>query len=308
MKQKPLGLLGAFALAVALLSIFVASTLGAHQPTIYAVSTFQAEVTTTSPGARGTAVLEEQGSNQIFSVTISNLSGTSNGTSGSFGVFVSAANNTNALAYLIGPMSLQGTNNTWVLKYEAVGAAPPQLSDTNRLGQLAVTNLEDLVGRYLLIANPGYTNVVNGITNEVVYAVLFAQIPSFTTKAEAPHYDRKSPLIVPDVDPPNPREKGYVKTIYNSSQGRSVFDLCAIHLSGGGTYSIFIEDPPLSSNMTNIGLLMISTNNGHTGTYNIDTRQGETLPFSSPTATNLSGRIVLIRDAFNEIHLEGRIP
>jgi len=308
MKQKPLGSLGAFALAAALLSGFAASTLGASRPAIYAVSTFQATVSATSPGAFGTAVLEEKGSNQIFSVTINNLSGTSNGTSGSFGVFVGAANNTNSLVYLIGPMSLQGTNSTWALKYEAVGAAPVQLSDTNRLGQLAVTNLYDLAGRYLLIANPGYTNVVNNVTNEVVYAVLFTQIPAFTAKAEAPHYDRKLPLIVPDVDPPNPSEKGYVKTIYTGSQGRSVFDISAFHLSGGGTYSILVEDPPLSMKMTNIGSLMISTNNIHTGTYNIDTREGETLPFSSPTVGNLSGRAIQIRDAFNEIHLEGRIP
>ncbi|MGA2603682.1 MAG: hypothetical protein ABSG14_05590 [Verrucomicrobiia bacterium] len=308
MTRKPLGSLRPFALAATLLTVLAASTLGASQPPIFAVSTFQAAVSATSPGARGTAILEEKGSNQIFSVTINDLSGVSNGTSGSFGVFVTAANNTNTLAYLIGPLSLQGTNNTWVLKYEAVGTAPAQLSDTNRLGQLAVTNLEDLVGRYLLIANPGYTNVVNGVTNEVVYAVLFTRIPAFTTKAEAPHYYRKSPLIVPDVDPPNPHEKGWVKTLYTGSQGRSVFDLSAFHLSGGGTYSIFIEDPPFSSIMTNIGLLMISTNSGHTGTYNIDTRQGETLPFSSATVSNLSRRAIQIRDAFDEIHLEGIIP
>jgi hypothetical protein len=36
--------------------------------------------------------------------------------------------------------------------------------------------------------------------------------------------------------------------------------------------------------------------------------QGETLPFSSATVGDLSGRAIQIRDAFDEIHLEGVIP
>lgn len=298
MKRKSLGSLRPFVLAAALLSGLAANTPGASQPVISAVSTFQAEVASTSPGACGTAVLEEKGPNQIFSVTINNLSGVSNGTSGSFGVFVGPANMTNSPIDLIGPMSLQGTNNTWVLRYEAVGTAP---------AQLGVSNLEDLAGMYLLIANPGYTNVVNGVTNEIVEAVLFTRIPAFTTKSGAPHFSRKSLLTTPPV-PPNPDEKGWVKTVYTGSDGRSFFDISAYHLSGGGTYSIFIENPPASSNMNNIGSLVIPTNVLHSASYSCDTRKGETLPFSSPTVRDLSGRMIQIRDAFGEIHLEGTIP
>lgn len=299
MRRESPDLLRLFVLILALSSGFAASTLGASQPTVYAVSTFQAEVSSMSPGARGTAVLEKKGPDQVFSVTVSDLSSVSNGTSGSFGVFVSAANDTNTPIFLIGPMSLQGAGNTWALKYEATGAPP---------AQLGVTNMEELVGQYLLIGNPGYTNVVNGVTNEIIYAVLFTKIPPFTTKAKAPHFNRKSRLTVPSVAPPNPHEKGYVKTIYTGSQGRSVFDLTAMHLSGGGTYSVFIEDPPSSSIMTNIGALLISTNAPRTGTFKVDTRVGETLPFSAPTVRDLSGRTIQIKDAFNEIHLEGTIP
>jgi hypothetical protein len=173
---------------------------------------------------------------------------------------------------------------------------------------LGVTNLNDLVGQYLLIANPGFTNIVNGVTNEIVEAVLFTRIPAFTTKAAALHYNRKSPLTTPSVAPPNPKERGWVKTILTGSQGRSVLDLAAFHLSGGGTYSIFIEEPPSSSIMTNIGPLVISTNAPYSGRYSRDTRKGETLPFQSPTVLDLSGRAIQIRDAFHEIHLEGTIP
>jgi hypothetical protein len=300
MRRKSLGLLKPFALAAALLPGFAASTPGASQPAIYAVSTFQSEIFSTSPGPFGTAVLEENGSNQIFSVTINNLGGVSNGPSGSFGVFISAAHNSNTLAYLIGPLNLQGTNDTWILKYEAVGAAPAQLSDTNQLAQLAVANLEDLAGMYLYVANPS-------TTSNFVNAVLFTRIPEFTTKAGAPHHNRKSLLTTPSV-PPNPHEKGWVKTIFTGSQGRSFFDLAAYHLSGGGTYTIYIENPPASSNMDSIGSLVISTNNIHTGTFSSDTRKGETMPFSSPTALGLSGRMIQIRDSFGEIHLEGTIP
>ncbi len=307
MKRRPLGSLKVLVLVLALSSALAAITRGASHPTISAVSAFQAEVTSTSPGARGMAILEKKGSDQIFSVTINNLSGVSNGTSGSFGIFIGAANNTNTPIFLIGPMSLQGTNNTWVLKYDAVGAVPAQLSDTNRLAQLAVTNLEDLVGRYLLIANPGYTNIVNDVTNEIVFAVLFTKIPEFTTKSKAPHFNRKSKLTTISV-PPNPHEKGWVKTTYSGSQGRSFFGLAAYHLSGGGTYTIYVESPAASSNMVELGSLVISSNNLHTGSYSIDTRKGETLPFQSDTVSDLTNRMIQIRDAFGNIHLEGTIP
>lgn len=300
MKRTPLGSLNTLVLVLALSATLAVCVLGASQPKLYAISTFQAEIASTSPGARGTAILEEKGSEQIFSVTVSDLGGVSNGTSGSFGVFVSAAHNSNTLAYLIGPMNLLGTNNTWVLKYDAVGAAPAQLSDTNRLAQLAVTNLEDLVGRFLYIANPSETsNFVN--------AVLFTQIPEFTTKPKAPHFNRKSKLTTIPV-PPNPHEKGWVKTAYSGSQGRSFFDLAAYHLSGGGTYTIYIESPPASSNMVVLDDLLISSNNLHTGSYSIDTSKGETMPFSSPTVRDLSGRMIQIKDAFGNVHLQGTIP
>jgi hypothetical protein len=299
MRRKSFGLLRPYVLTATLLSGLIGTALSATAPVVSSVSEFQPEEVSTSPGAHGLAVLEKKGSDQIFSVMVSDLTGVSNGSSGSFGVFVSAANNTNSPISLIGPMGLEGSNNTWVLRYEATGAPP---------AQLGVSNMDELVGQYLIIANPGFTNVVNGVTNEVVEAILFARMPAFTTRAGALHFNRKSPLTVPSVAPPNPHEKGYVRTIFTASQGRSVFDLTAIHLSGGGTYSVFIEDPPSSSMMTNIGLLMISTNGGQNGTFNADTRVGETLPLQVPAVGDLSGRTIQIRDAFDEIHLQGTIP
>ena len=342
MKRKPFGSLRTFVLVAALLPGLAASALGASQPAIYATSMFEREVDTPSPGPSGVAVLEEKGSDQIFSVTANNLSGPSGGSGGasasnaSFGVFISTANNTNIPVSLIGPMNLLGTNDTWVLKYKGVGAAP---------AELGVADLQELSGLYLVIGNPGPTNIVGGstniigcvtniidgltnivdcapeidgcvtnidggVTNFFANTVLFAQIPPFTTKAEAPHYNLKSALTTLSI-PPNPIEKGYVKTIFTGSTGHSFFDLYAHNLSGGQSYSIFIEyhiPSPSSTIMSNIGSLAISTNNLHTGTYSRDTRKGETLPFSSATVSNLSGRAIQIRDEFNEIHLEGTIP
>ncbi|MGO9526470.1 MAG: hypothetical protein ACLP0A_02730 [Verrucomicrobiia bacterium] len=349
MKRKSLGSLRPVALLLALLPGLAASALGASQPAIYATSQFQREVDTPSPGPSGLAVLEEKGSVQIFSVTANNLSGPSGGSGGSsasnaaFGVFISTANNTNTPVSLIGPMNLLGTNDTWVLKYEGVGAAP---------AQLGVADLQELSGLYLVIGNPGPTNIVGGSTNIVdcvtnivgcvtniidgltnivdcvpeidgcvtnidggvtnffANTVLFAQIPPFTTKAEAPHYNLKSHLTTLSI-PPNPIEKGYVKTVFTGSTGHSFFDLYAHNLSGGQPYSIFIEyhiPSPASTIMSNIGPLAISTNEIHAGSYTRDTRRGETLPFSSATVSNLSGRAIQIRDEFDEIHLEGTIP
>jgi hypothetical protein len=288
-------------LVLALSSALAACVLGASQRRVSAVSTFQSERYSTTPGAFGTAVLEERGSEQIFSVTINNLGGVSNGPSGSFGVFLSPANNSNTLAYLVGPMNLQGSNGMWRLQYVGEGAAPAQLA------QLGVTNLDDLVGMYLLIANPGTNVIINGLTYETIYSVLFTKIPEFTTKSKAPHFNRKSKLTTISV-PPNPHEKGWIKTVYSGSQGRSFFGLAAYHLSGGGTYTIYIESPPASSNMVVLDDLLISSNNLHTGSYTIDTRKGETLPFNSPTVSDLTNRMIQIRDAFGDVHLQGTIP
>ncbi|HVM60596.1 MAG TPA: hypothetical protein VMV72_06980 [Verrucomicrobiae bacterium] len=287
-------------MAAALLSGFTMTASGASGPHVRAVSQFQSELYSTSPGSFGTAALEINGPKQIFSVTINNLAGVVNGGSGSFGVFVSVGNSTNIPVFLIGPLSLQGTNDTWAMTYEGIGVAPTQISSsdiTNLIGP--VTNLIELSGLYLIIANPSTNNIVN--------AVLFTQIPPFTTKGGAPHYSRKSPLLTPAVAP-NPKEKGWVKTIYTGSQGRSAFDIAAYNLPGGGSYSIFVENPPSSSIMSNIDTLVMSTNAVHTGTYSIDTHHGETIPFGCSTVRALSGRKIQIRDAFDEIHLEGTIP
>lgn len=335
MKRRSLGLLTPFAVAAAMLPAFVTSTPGASQPTIYATSMFEREVDTPSPGTSGTAVLEEKGSDQIFSLTINNLSGLAGGSGGSsasnasFAAYFSTANNTNIPVNFLAPLNLQGTNDTWTLKYKGVGEAPPQLG---------VGDLQDFTGLYLIIGDPGPTNIVGGMTNIVgsvtnvvggvtnitgtvtnivggvtnffVNTVLFTQVPAFTTKAEAPRYNRKSQLTTLSV-PPNPIEKGYVKTSFAGSTGRSVFDIFANNLTGGQSYSIFIEfhiPSPSSTIMSNIGPLNISTNDLHVGTYQRDTRKGETLPFSFPTVTNLSGLAIQIRDGFDEIHLEGTIP
>lgn len=338
MERNRRGSLKPFALTMALLSCVTVGAWGAsHQP-IMAVGTFQREIDTPSPGASGIAVLEEKGSDQIFSVTVDNLSGLAAGTGGSggssasnasFAVYLSTANNTSTPVFFVAPLNLLGTNDTWTLKYEAVGAAP---------AQLGVADLQDLSGLYLIIGNPGPTNIVGGVTNIVgcttnaiggvtnidgcvtnivggvtnsfVNTVLYTQVPAFTTKSEAPRFNRKSPLTTLSV-PPNPIEKGYVRSIFTGSQGRSEFDVSAKNLSGGQSYSIYIEfqiPSPSSTIMSNIGSLAISTNDIHTGTYSRDTHKGETLPFGFSTVNDLSGRAIQIRDAFDEIHLEGTIP
>lgn len=239
-----------------------------------------------SPGASGNVVLEKQGSKQSFSVNIRNLPGDS------FAVLYGVDNSTNTPIFLISVMNRQGTNDNWVLHYEADGAAP---------SQLPVTNLDDFAGLYLFIGNPSATS------NTIVNVVLFAQIPPLTTRSAAPYFNAKSPLTVSTNAPPNPAEKGTVKAAFIGKQGRSLFTLQANHLSGGGAYSIFIEDPPSSKIFTNINTLVLSASTT-SGSFSRDTAKGETLPLLLPTTQFLSGRGIQIRDAFDQIHLEGVIP
>lgn len=293
MKQKLDVLLRPVVLTIALSSAFVAGARNAPAQNTSSTMTFQREVDSASPGPFGTAVLKKQGTKQIFSVAVHDLAGSS------FGVFVGTSNDTNTPIFLISAMDGQPATGDWVLKYSAVGSAPPQLG---------VTNLDDLAGLFLFIGTPGQqTNVVNGVTNIISGTVLFTQITPLTNNASAVRYNLKSPLTPPAVAPPNPRETGFVKTTYVGSRGRSVLTIFATRLSGGGAYTIFVEDPPSSQTLTNIGNLVLSLET-HTGTFRRDTRNGETLPFGSSTVQNLSGRAIEIHDAFGVTHLQGVIP
>ncbi len=157
---------------------------------------FQRNVDTPSPGPNGIAVLKKQGTKQIFSVTVNNLPGSS------FGVFYgvsNVSNTTNTPVFLISVMNRQGTNNTWVLHYEGIGGAPPQLP---------VADLDDLAGTYLFIAQPSGTN-------SIVDVILFAQVPPLTKQSAAPHFNAKSPLTVPAGAPPNPgRERRHPGSVH----------------------------------------------------------------------------------------------
>lgn len=290
MKRDLHGSLRSFVLMMVLSSRLVAGARGADTSSII---DFQRSIDTPGFGPTATALLKKHGTKQIFSVTAQNLGG------GSFGVFFGAANDTNTPVFLVAAMDRQGTNDTRVLKYSADGAAPPQLG---------FADVEDMVGLYLFIASPGRTNISpSGVTNYIVNAVLFAQIPPLTTKADATRFKLKSPLAPPAFAPPNPLTKGYVKSSFIGTQGRSVLNIFASHLSGGGSYTIMVEDPPASMNMTNIGNLVLSPDTRN-GTFSRDTRKGETLPLQANTVQDLSGRAIEIRDAFDETHLEGVIP
>jgi len=277
--------LGPFVIAGALAWGLVIPTLTATAQGTVSQIMFQRSVDSPSPGANGIVLLKKQGAKQIFSVTVNNLPGSS------FGVFYGVANNTNSPVFLISVMNRQGANNDWVLHYEAVGGAPPQLP---------VPDLDDLAGLYLFIAQPSGTNaIVNG--------VLFTQIPPLTKRSAAPHFNTRSRLALPAGAPPNPAEKGTIQSAFIGTRGRSLFSVRATNLSGGGSYTLLLEDPPSSSSFTNIGSLVLSTDTT-TGTFARDTANGETLPFELPTSQDLSGRGIQIRDAFNQLHLEGVVP
>jgi hypothetical protein len=285
MKRNLHASLRPFAVTVALLSSLAIGAVTASAQTSISTMTFQRTIDTPGPGVNGSVVLKKQGAKQSFTVNVRNLPGDS------FGVFYGAANATNSPVFLISVMSRSGSNDNWVLHYDAVGSAPPQLP---------VTNLDDMADLYLFIAQPSDTN-------SIVDAVLVAQVPALTQNPAAFSFHLKSALTPPLIAPPNPKTKGLITTTFLGKQGRSIFDLHVNHLSGGGAYTIFVEDPPSSSIFTNLGSLELSASTV-TGTFHRDTGKGETLPFQSPTEYGLSGRGVQIRDAFDQIHVQGVIP
>jgi hypothetical protein len=312
------------ALAILLFSPAVMRlVIGAAAPRVSATTTFQRAVDTPSPGPLGTVKLVMQpNGKETFEVNISKLEGQS------FGLFFGEENtfNTNTV-FLIGPLSLV-TNGHWKLHYEAVGHAPPQLP---------VAHLDDLEGLFLFVSNPSgdtnvtgcvtnitdctlsivggvtnfdncVTNITGCVTNPVVSSVLVAQVPPLTAKPQIFSHMGRSLLTTDEMPnaPPSLNAMGTVTVKFSGSTGVSMLDIRASRLAGGQSYSLWFSTEIGGSTYTNVASLTPAGSPKVAFTRN--TKMGETLPMLASTVTNLSGRNIQIRDAFDLVHLQGTIP
>ncbi len=274
--------------------------------------------------------ITNSGAKQTCSVQINNLRETD------FGIFVgeSAIPDTNSLVFGVAPLDRTGLKKgNWMRKLTGVNGAPLEFD---------VANLSDLSGGSIYIASPsstfvgGVTNITGCVTNVsplgvtnittcttniyvgipfnvggtgTVSAVLWASIPPLVTNPSNFNYHSSTNLSRPSDPAPSPNAKGTVSVKFNNNQGRSVLDIRCTHLSAGQTYTLFIGDttnnPPVV--LVDAGT-MTSNENGGKQQFRRDTKFGDPLPLQAPNVTDLSGHVIQIQDAFNEVHLEGVIP
>jgi hypothetical protein len=334
--------------AIALIAFLPGATrvvIGGGAASTSARTTFQRTVDTPSPGAQGTVDLKNSGGKQTFKVDVENIGGDSFGLFLGFQngfdtnkVFLIGALN----GLLSGHWVVDYSANNGLAPVQLLGCYDDGESER------CVGELGDLSGMFLFISQPtgttnitdcvtnlvncttnlddcitniveGVTNVTDCVTNLVncttniddcvtnvtVGAVLVTEVPPLTSNNGIFNFKGKSALVLPEV-PPNGKAKGSVSVKFTATQGRSFLDIRAMSLFGNQVYSLYMSTNAGGAAETKIAEM---TESSPTSVfYRRDTKLGETLPFFVSTVTNLSGFNIEIRDAFNDVHLEGTIP
>jgi hypothetical protein len=274
--------------------------------------------------------ITNSGGKQTCVVQVNNLRQTD------FGIFIggSAIPDTNSTVASVAP--LDRTNfkkGNWIRNLAGVNGAPLEFD---------VPNLSDLSGGIILIASPsdnaliqGVTNITGCVTNIVldttnitkcvtniyvgipinaggtgtVAAVLWAPIPPLVSSPSDFNYNNSLGLNLPPAPAPSPNASGSVRVNFNNSQGRSLLDVRGSNLTAGQTYTVFIGDT--TNNPPDVLIeagTMTSNKSGSQQKFIRDTKFGDPLPQQVRNVIDLSGRVIQVRDAFGDKHLEGIIP
>lgn len=271
---------------------------------------FRRTVDPSNPGPFGTLIMKKSGATQTAQVKIQNLGGES------WGVFLSDAPtfNTNALFRFVAQLDrTDEKHGIWLRKFSHTGGAPVEFE---------VEDLDFLAGKQIDIAQPGPTNIVGGVTNIVgtvtnivggvtnftVNVVLWAPVNTLTTDPSAENYTAKSTLHIPS-EPliPSPKAKGTVVTKFSRTTGQSVLNLHATGLLRGQVYTVYIEDGVETFMFVAAGSLVLDKE-GTGGKFVRDTKLGDPLPQQARKVGDLTGRTIVIVDAFDDIYLIGTIP
>jgi hypothetical protein len=157
------------------------------------------------------------------------------------------------------------------------------------------------------------TNIINGIVipnpgqTSTVFSVLWAPLPALTSQPGLLSYHRRSTLVT--VSDASPHARGTVKISFTGPTGRSVLDVRAVNLTRGQQYTLFIANTT-NQNMTVMIPVdkMTQKDLGPTARFLRDTQFADPLPQQVRDVGDLSGRIIQIRDAFDDVHLQGVIP
>src|ERR1051326_7035564 len=303
--------------AVGCVALFVSFVLsvsaGPASAPSFAGSQFQRTVDPSERSAFGTVKFKKDGLKQSVVFQVNNLA------EESFGIFIGDFPffTTNVLLDTVSLLNRASVKKgTWYSVMKSDNGAPLEFS---------VNDLDDLAGTFLTVAKPedinlliGVTNVIGNVTNVIfgqeipssstttVFAVLWAPVPALSANPSADSFSRKANFALADSPLPNPQSKAIVQTKFNAVQGRSILDVRATGLVQGQEYSVWITDVD--------GLIFVPAGdmtvnrNGSSARFIRDTQFGDPLPQQSRDVRDLSGRAIVIRDKFGNVHLEGIIP
>jgi len=234
--------------------------------------------------ASGTVKVEEKGGTQRFIVEASNVPVADKG----LGVFI--GNNIDATngAVFVNALAVKGEKSTWSVELENSNGGPPPF--------LGVDNLDELVGKYVFVADTT-TNVV-----------LLTRITPLVPKLSATSYRTKVKLN--NANPaPSPKAKGLIRVKYDGKTGASLLEVTSRNLAAGNAYCVVYTsaDNPSGVDCTGGDSLVDGR-----GTIKRDTGKGTDLPFGIEddvtTVKDLAGLNVFIIDAFGAVHQFGQIP
>ncbi len=292
--------------------------LPAQTTTSSAQGQFRRTVDPSDRSASGTVSLVKKGDKQVVQVEIKGLA------QESFAIFIGSTPtfDTNSLVQSVAPLDRTSLKKgQWSRVLIGTNGAP---------AELPVEDLSQLAGGNLVIAKPGdiqletgVTNIVGNTTNiifgiplplpnvtNMVLAALWAPLSPRMVSHASETFSRVATMSPPqNAPPPSPGAVGFVKVKFNGPQGRSILDVEARNLVRGQVYSVFVSDSTDSETAVLIkaGEMTLSKS-GSRASFVRDTQFGDPLPQQAANIGDLSGRLIVIADEFDDFHLEATIP
>jgi hypothetical protein len=225
---------------------------------------------------------------QQFSVDVFDLDQTL--VKAGLGVFISEQPYDTNSFYLANVLDGPGTNAHWNIDLKNPNVAPPQLQ---------VTDLNDLVGHYLQIADVD-TNIF-----------LRTVIPPLVAKKSNQKFQRHIRMSL-GANAPSPYAGGTAKFKLDTARGISVIEVRARNLNSGNSYCQWVSGSTnvVTKACPDSGAFPVV--NG-TARYKVDTGAGQELYVEAlldgvVRLDQIQGNIVKICDSFGVVHLYCQIP
>lgn len=163
---------------------------------------------------------------------------------------------------------------------------------------LGATSVDDYADRAVEIRSGGTTAVLVGV------------MPSTEKIKGKKGFEKEKVALDLPVTPPDPDAKGRVELWEKIKDGRHRFRVKAERLSASDTYTVFVEDAVGSNTFVEVLDMKKSGGKGEKSEFKLylDAANGDPLPAGATTVADLADRLVQVRNATDEVVLEGTLP